>query len=153
MTHLCGFGVVPQIVREAMGIVLRSCLFLVKLDYTTRTLLNGALPQTCRGYCKYKQTILPVMNLRIYIYLRANHGVPPSTFVAQAAFCWWLVEKRPRLSNHPPAIERMPRHGIGHQIVSQASKRYSTDANICSWDFAGLSLLTKYRLGPGDGYV
>ena len=27
------------------------------------------------------------------------------------------------------------RHGIGHQIVSQASKRYSTDANICSSDF------------------
>merc|ERR1719199_746319 len=28
-------------------------------------------------------------------------------------------------------LEYLKKHGIGHQIVSQAAKRYSTDANIC----------------------
>jgi len=28
-------------------------------------------------------------------------------------------------------LEYLQKHGIGHQIVSQAKKRYSTDANIC----------------------
>merc|ERR1712157_189762 len=28
-------------------------------------------------------------------------------------------------------LEYLKQHGIGHQIVSQAKKRYSTDANIC----------------------
>merc|ERR1719291_395550 len=41
----------------------------------------------------------------------------------------------PALLNEFPGrtqmLEYLKQHGIGHQIVSQAKKRYSTDANIC----------------------
>jgi len=39
-----------------------------------------------------------------------------------------LLEEFPGRSQ---MLEYLKQHGIGHQIVSQASKRYSTDANIC----------------------
>eukprot|EP00933_Yihiella_yeosuensis_P017850 TRINITY_DN14845_c0_g1_i1.p1 TRINITY_DN14845_c0_g1~~TRINITY_DN14845_c0_g1_i1.p1 ORF type:complete len:435 (-),score=93.30 TRINITY_DN14845_c0_g1_i1:133-1437(-) len=39
-----------------------------------------------------------------------------------------LLEEFPGRSQ---MLEFLQKHGIGHQIVSQASKRYSTDANIC----------------------
>merc|ERR1719188_1005445 len=39
-----------------------------------------------------------------------------------------LLEEFPGRSQ---MLEFLQKHGIGHQIVSQATKRYSTDANIC----------------------
>jgi len=39
-----------------------------------------------------------------------------------------LLEEFPGRSQ---MLEFLKKHGIGHQIVSQATKRYSTDANIC----------------------
>jgi len=55
--------------------------------------------------------------------------------VIDPSFKVYAPWRDPALLNEFPGrtqmLEYLKQHGIGHQIVSQAKKRYSTDANIC----------------------